>query len=99
MSLISLCSFMLVGLPFGGKTKVLETLQAGMTQLSVEGNEDYEKVIDRIINPKAITMGQLFGQFDPVSHEVHFLCFCLFYFLEITLQQSYIFSVSICFIF
>ncbi|XP_059163826.1 dynein axonemal heavy chain 12-like isoform X1 [Physella acuta] len=61
--------FMLVGEPFGGKTKVLETLQEGMTLLSNEGEEEYEKVISRIINPKSITMGQLFGQFDQVSHE------------------------------
>lgn len=61
---------MIVGLPLGGKTKVLEVLGEGMTKLSEQGQSDYEKVIYRIINPKSITMGQLFGQFDPVSHEV-----------------------------
>ena len=61
---------MLVGEPFGSKTSVIHTMAEAMTQLNMKGNEEYEKVIYRTINPKSITMGQLYGQFDPVSPEV-----------------------------
>ncbi|CAH8538598.1 unnamed protein product [Heterobilharzia americana] len=62
--------FMLVGEPFGSKTAVLHTLATVMTRLNENGHDEYEKVTYKTINPKAITMGQLFGEFDPVSHEV-----------------------------
>ncbi|CAH1783738.1 unnamed protein product, partial [Owenia fusiformis] len=61
--------FMMVGEPFACKTSVLHVLAEAMTLLNEQGHEEYDKVLYRTINPKAITMGQLFGQFDPVSHE------------------------------
>uniref|UniRef100_A0A3B5LIR7 Dynein heavy chain hydrolytic ATP-binding dynein motor region domain-containing protein n=1 Tax=Xiphophorus couchianus TaxID=32473 RepID=A0A3B5LIR7_9TELE len=61
--------FMLVGEPFAGKTKVLHVLADTLTLMNEKGHEGEDKVIFRTLNPKSITMGQLFGQFDLVSHE------------------------------
>lgn len=62
--------FMLVGEPLAGKTKVQHILADTLTLMNERGYEEEEKVIFRTLNPKSITMGQLFGQFDLVSHEV-----------------------------
>lgn len=63
-------SFMLVGEPFAAKTKVLHVLADTLTLMNERNYGEEEKVMYRTVNPKSITMGQLFGQFDPVSHEV-----------------------------
>ncbi|NXY12857.1 DYH7 protein, partial [Atrichornis clamosus] len=61
--------FMLVGESFSGKTKVLHVLADTLSLMKERGYGEEEKVIFRTVNPKSITMGQLFGQFDLISHE------------------------------
>nr|CAD7589258.1 unnamed protein product [Timema genevievae] len=66
--------FMLVEGLYAGKTSALkvntirEVLAGALTLLEEQG-EDENKVMFQIINPKSVTMGQLYGQFDPVSYE------------------------------
>ncbi|KAK1801742.1 hypothetical protein P4O66_022373 [Electrophorus voltai] len=81
--------FMLVGDPFAGKTKVLHVLADTLTLMNQRGYNEEEKVQYRTVNPKSITMGQLFGQFDPVSHE---LCLMSGEIIQMSNQMSLIFE-------
>ncbi|XP_063071051.1 dynein axonemal heavy chain 1 [Engraulis encrasicolus] len=63
---------MLVGPSGSGKTKCYKVLGAALTALqgqpSVSGGV-YEAVQTYVLNPKSITMGQLYGEFDLLTHE------------------------------
>ncbi|XP_022919154.2 dynein axonemal heavy chain 7 [Onthophagus taurus] len=60
--------FMMVGDPLSGKTNTLKVLADALGMMNVQGLNEL-KVKYQFINPKSITMGQLYGCFDPVSYE------------------------------
>uniref|UniRef100_A0A674GZT8 Dynein axonemal heavy chain 3 n=1 Tax=Taeniopygia guttata TaxID=59729 RepID=A0A674GZT8_TAEGU len=61
--------FMIVGDPMSGKTSSYKVLAGALADLCAANTMDEFAVEYKVINPKAITMGQLYGSFDPVSHE------------------------------
>ena len=62
---------MIIGDPMSGKTKTNKILAESLTTLAERKiPEQHEfKVQSTIINPKSITMAQLYGCFDPDTHE------------------------------
>jgi dynein heavy chain, axonemal len=60
---------MLVGPTGGGKTMCYKNLATALSLLAASGEPDFSKVNYCILNPKSITMGQLYGYLDSGSGE------------------------------
>lgn len=64
--------FMLVGEPLAGKSKTLQVLAKVLSALKIKAPSKspyFQHVQMGIMNPKSITMNQLYGSFDPISYE------------------------------
>jgi dynein heavy chain len=63
---------MLVGPAGGGKTSCIRVLSKALSALQGQkapNGSTFQKVRVHTLNPKSITMGQLYGEFDPQTHE------------------------------
>jgi len=60
---------MLVGEPDAGKTSMWKTLAGALTEMNAQGKMNENITHVHRLNPKSIQMGQLYGNFDPMSHE------------------------------
>ncbi|CAF4055950.1 unnamed protein product, partial [Adineta steineri] len=61
--------FMIVGPFMGGKSSAYKVLAGALADLEAAGMMDEHKVLYKVLNPKSVTIGQLYGEFDKVSHE------------------------------
>lgn len=47
----------------------METLATALSQLAIDHPKEYKAVKRHVINPKALTLAQLYGSYDAASHE------------------------------
>ena len=62
-------STMIVGATQSGKTTTWKCLQNALSSLAKTGAEGYENVIEYPINPKSLSLGELYGEFDLATNE------------------------------
>ena len=60
---------MIIGETLSGKTSAYKVLSKTLSDLCELKIQEESKVDYQIINPKSVTMGQLYGRFDDISHE------------------------------
>ncbi|KAM3174254.1 hypothetical protein ACTXT7_010920 [Hymenolepis weldensis] len=63
---------MILGPTGSGKTKCYEILKEALSSLKNQPSPDgsfFQNVVTYVLNPKSVTMGQLYGEFDLVTHE------------------------------
>lgn len=60
---------MVVGLPFSGKTSAIKLLANALTECAEKGYMSENDVTCFTLNPKSVTMKQLYGSFDEISKD------------------------------
>jgi dynein heavy chain len=60
---------MLVGQSGSGKSTCFKTLAQCSSAMKVAGEKGFERTHYRILNPKSISMGEMYGEVDPFTQE------------------------------
>lgn len=60
---------MIVGMSYSGKSTIISAIAQALGILHKRKQPSEQEVVLKALNPKAVYMGQLYGQFDPVTHE------------------------------
>ncbi|ORC87581.1 dynein heavy chain [Trypanosoma theileri] len=66
---------MLVGQTFSGKTTIMRSVQGALTQIKEDGHDAegntplFNRVHIHLLNPKSVTMGELYGQVNEITRE------------------------------